>query len=162
MPICPITTFAHGHPDDSPDEIPIGQVTDAEGSPLPVGQLDEFCSTPPPQIIARRRGGRVCVLVEPDRASQQPVDVVLAARFSGVPHPALDDPPMQTCFVNTDGPSRHLVIAVYLHRSLAMRSVAMTGAYIRERLGARIPGPPGHVHVLTPQDQWMNRLLVAR
>jgi hypothetical protein len=158
MPICPISTFAYGRPDDSPDELPVRPVTETEGSPLPVGRVEPFCSTPPPEIIARRRGGRVSVLIEPDRTAPGPVDVMLAARFLGVPHPALDDPKMQTCFVHCDGPARRLLIAVHLHRSIAMRSVAMAGAYIRDRVAARIPGPDGHAHVLTPQELWADRL----
>lgn len=158
MPICPVGAFAQGRPDEIPEELTVGPITEPGDSPLPLGRLDEFCSTPPPRIIARRRDDRVSVLVEPDRTVAQPFDVVLAAKFLDVPHPAAHDPKVQSCFLHSDGPSRRIVITAFLHRTMAMRSLAMAGAYVRERVGARVPGPHGRVHVLTAQDLWADRL----
>lgn len=155
MPVSPVGLFAHGRPDEVPDEFHVGPLTEA-GASLPVGVLAEFCSSPPPRVIARRRGDRVSVLVEPENLAA--FDVVLAGRFTDVPHPALDEPRVQTCYLHSDGPSRRLIITAFLHRSMAMRSVAMSGAFIRDRVGARNVAPQGRVHVATAQELWTDRL----
>ncbi len=155
MPICPVGMFAQGRP-DAPEAFAIRPITDPGDSPLPLGTLDEFSSNPPARVIARRSEERVSVLIEP--AGEGPLDAVLAARFLDVAHPALHDPRMQTCYLHSDGPSRRLVITAFVHRAMAMRSVAMAGGYVRERVGARVPGSAGRVHVLTPRDLWADRL----
>lgn len=157
MPICPVTTFAQGRPGDSPDETVIGPLG-SSGSSMPVGRLDEFCSRPLPGIVARRRGGRAPIIVDPAGPPGEPFDVMLGTTILGAEHPAVHEPRMQTCSIVSDGPSRRLVLAVHMHRSLAMSSVATAGVYVRERIGTRMPGPAGTVDVATPEDRWFDRL----
>ena len=158
MPLSPVSVFAHGNPDDAPDGLQIAPIEKVDTAGLPIGTMDAFCSNPRPRVIARRRGGRVSLLVEPAPNASSRFDVALGAAFRRLPHPAIHEPRMQTCFLHTDSPARRLTLAVHLHRSLAASSVAMAGAYVRDRVATRIPGPEGRVHVLTPDELWTVRL----
>jgi hypothetical protein len=138
LPICPTHTFSYG----SREEVERADFTlstfadEPAASGAPVAVLEEFCTKPLPAVVARQTNGVLPVLVDPDRASEDPIDVVLGTRFARVPHPAHDEPCVQTCSLVSDGPARNLVMSIHMHRSLAQASIPSLGSYF---LGSRGP-----------------------
>jgi hypothetical protein len=128
-------------------------------SGLPISVVPDFSSAPVPQLSVRRQPGRVTVLTEmaPDARS----DLVLARRFSEIRHPALDDPPQQFCWMLSDGPSRNLVMQVFMHRSMARASIPSADAYFvgnRGIVGGMQQNERGETYVELPAFRWFDRL----
>ena len=157
LPIVPVQTFDFGERDESKDARP------EEDSlwPASLTLLDRFCSTPLPSFVPRRIGGRIPVLLDPDRTAKDPLDVVLGSRFEGVTNCALHAPKTQYCSLISEGPSRNLILQVHLHRSLAQRSVASADCYVvssHGRVGETIGSRGGQRVVDRPEDRWFDRL----
>lgn len=158
MPICPVTS--------SDTELFLGRREHALGplnQPLgeaqrSVGLIREFCSSPAPRLVMRSQEGRMPILVEPGDDVRGPFDVVLGAIYEGSPHPAADEPRTQFCHILSDGPSRRLIMVVYLHRSLAAAAVASSGVFAKDPVGVVEFDHTGAPRVVLPRDRWYDRL----
>ncbi|MHC5024351.1 MAG: hypothetical protein ACYTGG_10655 [Planctomycetota bacterium] len=163
LPICPTHTFSYGSQEQL-DEANIHLATfddEPAATGAPVAVLEEFCTRPLPVVVARQINGVLPVLIDPDRASEDPIDVVLGTRFAGVTHPAHDEPRIQNCSLVSDGPARNLLMSVHLHRSLAQASIPSLASYF---LGSRGPisTPDAGKHGDPPANfathRWFDRL----
>ncbi|MHC4220364.1 MAG: hypothetical protein ACYSU7_18135, partial [Planctomycetota bacterium] len=111
--------------------------------------------------VAREIEGQLSVLIDPSSTSRDPLDVILGTRFGRVRHPALGEVKMQDCSLVSEGPSRHLLMSVHLHRSLAQTSIPSLGCYA---LGNRGPvaAPDTGAHGTSPvnlaSQRWFDRL----
>lgn len=163
LPICPLYRFAYGSPADLEEaHIQLERLTDepaATGAPITV--LREFCSKPLPAIVARQTNGQIPVLIDPDRASRDPFDVVLGTRFHRVAHPAVHDPKVLNCSLISDGPARNLLISVHMDRAMAQASIPTMASYW---LGNRGPisepdtGQDSMTHGNLASHRWFDRL----
>ncbi len=158
VPICPVTSsdteLLLGR-----SESPLASLRRPEGeSRRNIGLIREFCSDPAPRIVIRRQEGRAPVLVEPNDEQRGPFDVVLGAMYQGNPHPAADEPRTQFCQLLSDGPSRRLIMVVYLHRSLAATAVASSGVFAKNPVGVVEFDPTGTPRVILPRDRWYDKL----
>ncbi len=158
MPICPVTSsdteflLRRDEPSLGPLSRPLGE---AQRS---VGLIREFCSSPAPRLVTRRQQGRVPILIEPGDDARGPFDIVLGAIYQGNPHPAADEPRTQFCHICSDGPSRRLIMIVYLHRSLATAAVASSGVFAKHPVGVVEFDHAGTPRVVLPRDRWYDRL----
>lgn len=163
LPICPTHTFSYGSPEELEEaNIHLESFADepaASGAPIAV--LEEFCTKPLPVVVARQINGSLPVLIDPDRASKDPFDVVLGSRFKGVVHPAHDEPRIQNCSLVSDGPARNLLMSVHMHRSMAQASIPSPACY---SVGSRGPvaAPDTGQHGVAPSNlvthRWFDRL----
>lgn len=164
LPICPMNRFAFAARDDAGGPVDfhlqrLGGELVAAGAPVSV--LSEFCSKPLPAVVARESEGQLTVLVDPDSATRDPFDVVLGTCFPGVRHPALGEIKRQDCSLVSEGPSRHLMMSVYLHRALAQRSIPSLASFA---LGNRGPvsapdvGEHGPSPVNLASQRWFDRM----
>ncbi|MHC4826635.1 MAG: hypothetical protein ACYTEY_08775, partial [Planctomycetota bacterium] len=137
LPICPVNRFAFSTRDEADGTD--SQVECVGGEPVatgaPVSVLAEFCSKPLPAVVARQIEGQLSVLIDPGSTSRDPLDVVLATRFGRVRHPALGEVKLQDCSLVSEGPSRHLLMSVHLHRSLAQTSIPSLACYAQGNRG---------------------------
>lgn len=158
MPICPVTS-SDTESLLGRSESPLASLSRPDGqSRRNVGLIGEFCSDPAPRIVVRRQEGRAPILVEPADAQRGPFDVVLGAMYQGNPHPAADEPRAQFCHLLSDGPSRRLIMVVFLHRSLAASAVASSGVFAKNPVGVVEFDPAGKPKVVLPRDRWYDRL----
>ncbi|MHC5114432.1 MAG: hypothetical protein ACYTGP_08405 [Planctomycetota bacterium] len=167
LPICPMNRFSFSTRDDAdaPGDTTNSHLEGLGGEPVatgaPVSVLAEFCSKPLPAVVAREHQGQLSVLVDPDSATQDPFDVMLGTCFSGVRHPALGELKMQDCSLVSEGPSRNLVMAVHLHRSLAQASIPSLACYALGNRGP-IAAPDAGEHGPSPANlaaqRWFDRL----
>jgi hypothetical protein len=163
LPICPTHTFAYGSPDELAEaNIHLESFDDeraASGAPIAV--LEDFCTKPLPVVVARQVNGSLPVLIDPDRASKEPFDVVLGSRFKGVAHPAHDEPRIQNCSLVSDGPARNLLMSVHMHRSLAQSSIPSLACYSVGNRGP-VSAPETGRHGAAPSNlvthRWFDRL----
>jgi len=163
LPICPVNRFSYGTREEIDEaDIHIARLGDgpvATGAPVSV--LAEFCSKPLPTVVAREEAGQVPVLIDPDSASRDPLDVVLGTRFPHMRHPALGEIKMQDCSLVSEGPARNLLMSIHLHRSLAKASIPSLGCFA---LGNRGPvaAPDTGEHGISPTNlasqRWFDRL----
>jgi hypothetical protein len=159
LPICPMNRYAYG---DQDKDIQIESIADgplATGAPISV--LQRFCSKPLPRVVARQSNGRLPVLIDPDRATKDPFDVVLGTSFQAVDHPACCEPRILDCSLVSDGPAQDLVMAVYLHRSLARSSIPTLAAYVVGNRGPIASPDTGRYDAATTNlaaDRWFDRL----
>ncbi|MHC5027086.1 MAG: hypothetical protein ACYTGR_10050, partial [Planctomycetota bacterium] len=152
LPICPVKNHSHDVEAGMPDQ----EVND--GGIVPV---EAFCSHPIPRLIARPVSGGLPVFIDPDRASPDPMDVVISSRRETAPHPRLEACQLEDCSLVSDGPARHLIISVHMHRSLARESIASAAAYAmgnRGPIGPPVLGPDGLMHPNTSRERWFDRL----
>lgn len=128
-------------------------------SGLPISILPEFSSAPPPTLTVRRQPGRVAVLTETEPGVKS--DVVLARRFREIQHPAVEEPRQQFCWLLSEGPARHLLMQVYMHRSMARTSIPSADAYFvgsRGIIGDVYTDSQNEQHVELPDFRWFDRL----
>ncbi len=158
MPICPVSRFGLDLPEGKDSwTLPAMRAPGGEAGPS-VGLVERFSSKPAPRIVVRREGSRVPVLVDPPDTSGGRFDVVLASQHLGQPHPGREQPPTQFCWLMADGPARHLVLQVFMHRSLAMHCVASAGVFAKELVGVGTFAADGTRSVSLPRDRWFDRL----
>lgn len=91
--------------------------------------LSRFCSEPMPRFAARASGIAQHQQVIDTDPSAGPIDVVVGCRLDPVDHVDRDEVPLLHNVVRMRYPAKRLVFDVYLHRSLAMSSIPMIGAY---------------------------------
>jgi hypothetical protein len=163
LPICPLNRFSFATRDDV--EEAGSHVEGLGGEPVasgaPVSVLGQFCSKPLPAVVAREMAGQLSVLIDPDSTSRDPLDVVLGTRFGRVPHPALGEVKMQDCSLVSEGPSRHMLMSVHLHRSLAQRSIPSLACFAlgnRGPVAAPDTGEHGTAPVNLASQRWFDRL----
>jgi hypothetical protein len=128
-------------------------------SGLPISIMPDFSSSPPPEMTVRRQPGRVTVMMDP--LPGEATDVVLARRFTEITHPAFEEPRQQFCWLLSEGPSRNLLMQVYMHRSMARASIPTADAYFvgsRGVVGGSQPDANGEMQVETPAFRWFDRL----
>jgi hypothetical protein len=124
--------------------------------------LEPFCSQPLTQVVSRTRGPNLDQFIEfahhPDARA---ADVVLADRSIGGVHPRDDEPPLVNMATLADVPPRSLIVAIYLHRSIARECVASSGCYVLGVRGTvatqlRLDGVP---ECVPPSERWFDRLM---
>lgn len=114
--------------------------------------LDQFCSNPAPQIIAREIGRRIVNVIDTPEHAEQPLDIFTGTR-TVVPdkHPATLDPAIGEVWALQHIPARHLVFDTYLHRDIARRCIPSLEAHLwrpdvtghaAARWSTRLPGGP--------------------
>ncbi len=163
LPICPMNRFSFSTRDE-----PAGtdfRLEGLGGEPVatgaPVSVLAEFCSKPLPTVVAREAEGQLSVLVDPDSATEDPFDVVLGTCFPHVRHPAFGEIKMQDCSLVSEGPSRHMLMSVHLHRSLAQASIPSLACYAlgnRGPISAPDAGDHGPSPINLASQRWFDRL----
>ena len=116
--------------------------------------IAEFSSSPSPIETVRTYRRRVLTVLDPSLWRAGVCDVCAGTRNSPLtPDPATLDRPLLSMGLGTSIPSRYCIFDVYLHRSLARRSVPSVGVYRRssasfgrgepvERWYDRLPDPP--------------------
>jgi hypothetical protein len=163
LPICPMNRFSFATRDEPGGTdyhlAQLGGEPVAAGAPVSV--LAEFCSKPLPAVVANEHEGQLSVLIDPDSATEDPFDVVLGTCFPRVRHPALGEIKMQDCSLVSEGPSRHLVMSVHLHRSLAQASIPSLAAFAlgnRGPISAPDAGEHGPAPVNLAGQRWFDRL----
>ncbi|MHC4989455.1 MAG: hypothetical protein ACYTGC_00605 [Planctomycetota bacterium] len=153
LPICPIFTST-----PTGDEASVGVQTRTEDL---ITTLPEFCSTPPPTIVSRRSHGGFPVLIDPDRTSEDPLDLVVASRARRVSNPQHDETKIEDSSLISDGPARNLVMTVFLHRSLAQASIPSCAAFApgnRGPVGPPVISPDGVSFTNQSTHRWFDRL----
>ena len=163
LPICPVNRFSYG----TREEIDKAEIHVAElgmgpvAAGAPVSVLAEFCSKPLPAVVAREEAGQIPVLIDPDSASRDPLDVVLGTRFPRIRHPALGEIKVQDCSLVSEGPARHLLMSIHLHRSLAQASIPSLGCFAQGNRGP-VATPDTGEHGVSPTNlasqRWFDRL----
>ncbi|MBY0263074.1 MAG: hypothetical protein K2Q20_12070 [Phycisphaerales bacterium] len=130
--------------------------TDGGGGGGGVGVLASFTTPGIPQLV-RSHAGLSTLLFDPDVSITAPIDIV-AGPFASGPSESPLAPDAEgraggraiNCYVSLRTPSRWLVMDVYLHRSLAARSLASSAAFLSRSDLARAGVP-------TPAERWPER-----
>jgi hypothetical protein len=94
--------------------------------------LAEFSTSPPPIVLSQGLGDRVRNIVDPAVLSRgSAVDFVVGfQRKSALVHPRNDEVPTLEVGALHRDPARHLVVDVWLHRSLAAGAIADLATYV--------------------------------
>ncbi len=146
--------------------------------------VTEFSSSPMPIETVRTYHRRVLTVLDPNRSHTGPFDVTMGIRFSPLTKdPSMLDRPILSMGFGASLPARYGILDVYLHRSLARRSVPSVGAYHissglikrsdpAERWYDRVPDPPSleiinldantEVHKAYPRYTELTRYLFDR
>lgn len=154
LPLCIVSSSA---PSDEEHSHAVSALPGLSG--LPISLMQDFSSDPPPSLTVHRQHDRMTILTESPVG--ETCDVVLARRFSEITHPAIDDPPHQFCWMLSEGPSRHLLMQVYMHRSMARVSIPSADAYFvgsRGVIGGMHKDDRGEDRVEMPAYRWFDRL----
>ena len=96
-----------------------------------------------------------------DQEADDPLSLIMGVKYDDCVHPAFSDMLMETAtFSSTVGPSKNLVLAAYLHRSLAQSSIASFHVFApstRNMVGMPAEGEKTNIGN-RPQDRWFDRL----
>ena len=154
LPLCIVSSSA---PRDDQHATAVESLPGLSG--LPISVMPDFSGAPAPELTVRRQPGRVTVLTETQPGVSS--DVVLARQFREVNHPAVDEPRMQFCWLLSEGPSRNLLMQVYMHRSMARASIPSADAYFvgsRGIVGEQYKDDRDEIYVEAPAFRWFDRL----
>jgi hypothetical protein len=115
-----VHNFSSGADGDPVDGLePFASLEDAHlAGSSPTVVLDQFCSSPPPLVTARQPDEFLVQSIDPQAPSDHPVDLMLATR-TVMPHPRLQEKPVEEVWALVNFPSRHLILDVWLHKDLA-------------------------------------------